>query len=857
MEDEAGQEIPAGRRHIIERPRLTRLLDETSAKVIMLVAPAGYGKTTLARQWLTDKPHAWYQATAESADLAALGVGITEIAGDLARPVGTRFRESLRAHRDVVAESACEFLAADLERWPPGAWLAVDDYHRLSDDAKDAIERLSHMPAMHLLITSRRRPRWATARKLLYGEVFELGQSALAMNSAEANEVLQEMAGETAQGFVALANGWPAVIGLASFIDPSSFLDAATLPPELYAYIAEELYDSVRGSAQQALCALSLLPVPTATLAEELVGVEAREALAEGIRVGFLTEQVAGVHYLHPLLRTFLRRKFGEISDESRQEVAGRAVRLLISENLWEGAFEIIASFQCTDAMEDLLRASLYPLLNDGRTSTLRKFVAFGQNQGVEGPILELANAELAFMDGFHSRSRRLAQSAGRALQADESLATKAFCKAGQSAYFSDDPVGAIEHFQEARRTRGDEEDERMAIWGHFIACVELEDDGAIELLQEFEASGITSPEDKVRAQNGRLHVATRLGSLWEGVRRSEDIATTVVPETRDPTVRASFWHAYAGALRVAAIYPRALEATDRALNEVETFHLEFARAHINLAKAGVYLATGRRAEALQILDEIRAVAEARGDIYVQMNECTLRCRLHLLEGDPEAAVSITDRDWPRIPSSGQYAELLACRAIAQYRAGEKPPDALARLEEAQAASGENEASHLCAWGRALVLLHENVEDAHLVIRETFSEAWRKNVFDPFVFAYRLDPTLVHQLRLDTSTERSLDLVLTRTRDPRVGVNETSPAGLTPREREVLALLAESKSNREIAKDLYVSEATVKVHVRHILKKLGARTRTQAAIQAVTTRLLEESAAASQSTGPVEAEPPK
>jgi DNA-binding NarL/FixJ family response regulator len=99
--------------------------------------------------------------------------------------------------------------------------------------------------------------------------------------------------------------------------------------------------------------------------------------------------------------------------------------------------------------------------------------------------------------------------------------------------------------------------------------------------------------------------------------------------------------------------------------------------------------------------------------------------------------------------------------------------------------------------------------------------------------------------------------VLTRTRDARAGVNGASQAGLTPREREVLALIAESKSNREIASELYVTEATVKVHVRHILKKLGARTRTQAAIQAVTTRLLEESAAASQPTGPAEAEPRK
>ena len=40
------------RRRIIERPRLTTLLDQSQGRIKMLVAPAGYGKTTLARQWL-------------------------------------------------------------------------------------------------------------------------------------------------------------------------------------------------------------------------------------------------------------------------------------------------------------------------------------------------------------------------------------------------------------------------------------------------------------------------------------------------------------------------------------------------------------------------------------------------------------------------------------------------------------------------------------------------------------------------------------------------------------------------------------------------------------------------------------
>jgi DNA-binding NarL/FixJ family response regulator len=56
---------------------------------------------------------------------------------------------------------------------------------------------------------------------------------------------------------------------------------------------------------------------------------------------------------------------------------------------------------------------------------------------------------------------------------------------------------------------------------------------------------------------------------------------------------------------------------------------------------------------------------------------------------------------------------------------------------------------------------------------------------------------------------------------------------LTQRENDILALLAEGKSNREIAQSLFLSEKTVKAHLAAIFRKLGVTNRTQAAMAAV------------------------
>jgi DNA-binding NarL/FixJ family response regulator len=79
-------------------------------------------------------------------------------------------------------------------------------------------------------------------------------------------------------------------------------------------------------------------------------------------------------------------------------------------------------------------------------------------------------------------------------------------------------------------------------------------------------------------------------------------------------------------------------------------------------------------------------------------------------------------------------------------------------------------------------------------------------------------------------TRRVIDQMVARPA-PRTG-DDPRLAELTPREREVLELIARGLSNREIAAELVVEETTVKTHVKRVLTKLGVRDRVHAVILA-------------------------
>jgi DNA-binding NarL/FixJ family response regulator len=118
---------------------------------------------------------------------------------------------------------------------------------------------------------------------------------------------------------------------------------------------------------------------------------------------------------------------------------------------------------------------------------------------------------------------------------------------------------------------------------------------------------------------------------------------------------------------------------------------------------------------------------------------------------------------------------------------------------------------------------------AGYVVKDTTKRDLVGAVRDALSDEHPLDQELVMQLLQSLTGEGGR-----RTEVPPASGKQAEPLlqPLTSRELEVLRLLARGKTNRQIAQELVISVATVKVHVEHILAKLGVCDRTQAAVRA-------------------------
>jgi DNA-binding NarL/FixJ family response regulator len=138
----------------------------------------------------------------------------------------------------------------------------------------------------------------------------------------------------------------------------------------------------------------------------------------------------------------------------------------------------------------------------------------------------------------------------------------------------------------------------------------------------------------------------------------------------------------------------------------------------------------------------------------------------------------------------------------------------------------------------ATTAIKQQYPSVEVVAMTSFSEAERVHVaLEAGAAGYLLKDAEADEVaaavRAAYRGEVHLDPVVARTLTRSLIASQSTVTALTPREREILVLVAQGKSNREIAKALTISERTARTHVSSVLTKLGLASRTQAALWAV------------------------
>jgi ATP/maltotriose-dependent transcriptional regulator MalT len=832
--------VETARRYIIKRPRLTRLLDKANARALMLIAPAGFGKTTLAREWVAERPHVWYRGTTATADVAALAASLADVVSEVIPEAGSRMVNRMRAtgtpEQDV--DILAELFAEDLADWPEDLWLVIDDYQFAMEASAPErfVDLLLRKASVQLLLTSRKRPTWASARRLLYGEVYELGRNELAMDHEEAGAVLAHRKDAQAAGLVALAEGWPAVIGLAALTDEFE-LPEGSLPDSLYEYFAEELYQAASPEVQRGLCRLALAPSLGEGVAEFLLEQTAGEVLAEGVRLGFLTAR-SGTLELHPLLRTFLDTKTREDIGES-EAAAERLARHLGKLELWDDAFTLVDRFFSQSLFITLLEGGFRATLAEARLATLARWLEIAHSRRVDAPIIDLAEAEIVFHQGQRQKAEALATRAARGLGEAHQMLSRAFYLAGMSAHLDYYNERARVHCDRALACATTLTDRRDAVWGQLNVSLDLEGSDVNELLDDLIGLDDGSATSEVRLIVARFQVSVRRTNV-QGLREAFESVEDLLPRVSDPYLRSSFYSAQAILLGVLGEYEEALSTALRCESYARDSRLSFVVPHAKRVRAIAELGLRHFSRCRQLVDWLASDAQKSGDVFVELESRLIRSRLMISQGLAARAVEALCDPPKRFPFEGERGEYLSTLALARVCAGDTSL-ALQLAVEAQAISETIEVRTLNSCIRAIAAIHRCSPDASDHAVAAFQTVLEVGNIDSFVVSYRGYPRLLSKLAEEQELREALVKILANAHDWRLakeshlapnGSKHKRAAHLSNREEEVLGLVSQGLTNKEIAQTLFISEATAKVHVRHILEKLGVRSRTEAALRA-------------------------
>jgi len=282
---------PGARAEWVERSALTGELAQTTAKLVLVDAPAGFGKTTLVAQWRSSaaetRPFAWVSLERGDSDpgrlwwyvVSALTRACPEIDGEA-------ILAELRAQAPEFPASVLPMLANELAAISAPVVLVLDDYHVIRDRSshEQVAFLLLHLPpTAQLVLITRADPPLPLARLRAAGEMAEIRARELRFTPQEAAELLLAVAGVELREpdlsqLMERTEGWPAGVYLAAISlrghpSPHAFIRQFTGNNRFIVdFLAEEVLSRQPAEIQDFLARTSVLTRFCAPLCDVVTG---------------------------------------------------------------------------------------------------------------------------------------------------------------------------------------------------------------------------------------------------------------------------------------------------------------------------------------------------------------------------------------------------------------------------------------------------------------------------------------------------------------------------------------------------------------------------------------------------------
>jgi DNA-binding CsgD family transcriptional regulator len=652
--------------------------------------------------------------------------------------------------------------------------------------------------------------------------------------------VLEGRSTEAVHALVRHADGWPAVIGLAALSAELAF-PKKRASESLYRYFAEEVLRAEPAAVQRLMLAAAVPTSITVRLTEEVLGFDNPEPDLLRLRdEGLLHEIPTGELVFHPLIQDFLRRRLEADDPERLAALRRRVVDDARTHARWEEAFDLSLQAGRPDEAAEIVGCSARSLLAHGQGETLEKWLAACGAAGVTVPGAALARAELLIRKGEMSAAAAVARDTASHLTPDHADFAWACNATGRALHFTSQEEEALRAFEAGRQAAKTDEDTKESLWGLVLAAAEVAPERMGEPLDEL-ASGYSNDIDvRLRLAVGHALVADLSSSLAGTWDRFEALLPGV-RHSNNPLAASTF---LASASAVAVLRGRYLigrKLADQALGLCSELRLDFALGACHIYKAAAEIGLRRFANARRSLQTFSRLGTWRDDPYFHLEALTVKARLLASQGAQVEALATKSELPTDIEASRPLGAFYGTLSIIAAASG-RTLEARVLADQAREQPTGVERSLCSELGDAIANGADGHRDFKAQIIAVAHRCRETEYIDGLVLAFRVFPKALQGLADDPRAISLARAALAGSRDfaiaKRAGIEiksspDDDPLGmLTAREHDVLGLLLEGLTNGEIAGRLYITESTAKVHVRHILEKLGVRSRLKAVIRA-------------------------